>query len=74
MRYKVSITIEKDDDGYFAWCPALEGCQTQGDTLDEAMANIREAIAVYLDSLPEEDRSRCVDSEVINATIEVEVA
>ncbi|MDP2766687.1 MAG: type II toxin-antitoxin system HicB family antitoxin [Candidatus Methanoperedens sp.] len=44
MNYKVSIVIEKDDYGYYAYCPELEGCQTQGDSLDEIMANIKEAI------------------------------
>lgn len=30
MRYKVDVIIEKDADGYYAYCPALEGCQSQG--------------------------------------------
>jgi len=34
-----------------AICPVLKGCHTQGDTLDEALANVREAIEAYLDSL-----------------------
>ena len=29
--YKVSVVIEKDEDGYFAYCPELQGCYTQGD-------------------------------------------
>ncbi|MEJ5330263.1 MAG: type II toxin-antitoxin system HicB family antitoxin [Desulfobaccales bacterium] len=44
MSPKVSIVIEKDDYGYYAYCPELEGCQSQGDTLEEVMANIKEAI------------------------------
>ncbi len=51
MNYKVSIVIEKDDCGYYAYCPELEGCQTQGDALDEVMANIKEAIELYLETL-----------------------
>ena len=43
MPYKVSIVIEKDDFGYYAYSPELEGCQTQGDTFEEVMANIKEA-------------------------------
>jgi predicted RNase H-like HicB family nuclease len=39
------------DGGYHAMCPSLPGCHSQGDTLDEAVANIREAIEVYLDSM-----------------------
>jgi predicted RNase H-like HicB family nuclease len=37
--------------GYHAMCPALPGCHSEGDTLDEATANIREAIEVYLESM-----------------------
>jgi predicted RNase H-like HicB family nuclease len=50
MKYRV--LIEQDDDGFFmAEVPALPGCISQGATRDEALANIREAIAGYLESL-----------------------
>ena len=39
-KYRFPIIIEKDEDGYFASCPALQGCYTQGDTYEEALANI----------------------------------
>ena len=43
------VLIERDEDGgYIAHVPELRGCHTQGDTLDELMANVREAIAVCL--------------------------
>ena len=74
MRYKISVLIEKDDNGFYAWCPALSGCQTQGDTLEETLANIREAIELYLDTLPEGERSQFVSREVLNTTVEVDVA
>ncbi len=35
MSYKVSVVIEKDEYGYYAYCPELEGCQSQGDSLKE---------------------------------------
>jgi len=41
----------ESDGGYHAFCPTLKGCHSQGDTLDEAIANIREAIDLYLESL-----------------------
>jgi predicted RNase H-like HicB family nuclease len=50
MRYTV-IFETQPDGGYHASCPALPGCHSEGDTLDDATANIREAIAVYLESL-----------------------
>ncbi len=56
MNCKVSIVIEKDKYGYYAYCPELEGCQTQGDSLDEVMANIKEAIELYLETLSDDDR------------------
>jgi len=41
---KISVVIEKDDLGYFAYAPELSGCQTQGDNFNEVMTNIKEAI------------------------------
>jgi predicted RNase H-like HicB family nuclease len=52
MKYRV--LIEQDEDGSFvAEVPALPGCVSQGETREEAVANIREAIAGYLESLKE---------------------
>lgn len=49
---KFRIIIDQDEDGYFvAECPNLPGCISQGKTLQEAKANIREAIEGYLESL-----------------------
>lgn len=50
MRYTV-IFDAQPGGGYHASCPALPGCHSEGDTLEEAIANIREAITVYLESL-----------------------
>jgi predicted RNase H-like HicB family nuclease len=50
MRYRV--LIEQDEDGVFvAEVPSLPGCISQGGTRDEALSNVREAIALYLESL-----------------------
>jgi len=49
---KFRIIIEQDEDGYFiAECPNLPGCISQGKTLQEVKANIKEAIEGYLESL-----------------------
>jgi len=53
MSNKVSIVIEKDDNGFYAYCPELEGCQSQGDTVEEVMDNIKEAVELYVETLPE---------------------
>ncbi len=52
---KLTIVIEKDSSGYFAYCPELEGCISQGDTLEEAIANIKEAVELYLETLTSEE-------------------
>ena len=53
MARKASVIIEKDEHGFYAWCPELKGCQSQGDTLEQATANITEAIELHLETLPE---------------------
>lgn len=53
--YKFPVIIEKDEDGYFvADCPDLQGCHTQGKTLEEAITNIRDAIELNLKILKED--------------------
>ena len=47
-RYRFSVVIEKDEAGYFAFCPELQGCYTQGVTYDEALDNIRDAIRLHV--------------------------
>lgn len=47
-----TVILEREEDGgYHAFVPALRGCHTQGDTLEEAIENAREAIEAYLESL-----------------------
>jgi predicted RNase H-like HicB family nuclease len=71
MIRKASVVIEKDEHGYFAWCPELKGCQSQGDTVEEAMANIREAIELYLETLSDEERAAAFSQEILTTAIEV---
>lgn len=47
--YRFAIVIEKDEDGYFASCPGLQGCYTQGDTFEEALNNIKDAIKLHVE-------------------------
>ena len=46
--YRLSIVIEKDADGYYVFCPELQGCYSQGETYEEAVNNIRDAIKLHL--------------------------
>lgn len=71
-RYSVLLTPDAEDGGYTVRVPSLPGCNTQGDTLEEAIANAREAIEGYLESLrdlgrpiPEErEPSQCIMIEI----------
>jgi predicted RNase H-like HicB family nuclease len=43
------IIVEGDSDGYFVSCPALQGCYSQGDTYEQAVANIKDAIRLHIE-------------------------
>jgi predicted RNase H-like HicB family nuclease len=43
------IIVESDQDGYFVTCPPLQGCYSQGETYEEAIANIKDAIQLHLE-------------------------
>ena len=74
MSYRLTAVIEKDEDGYYAYCPDLAGCQSQGDTWEDVQVNIREAIALYLETLSDEERRSLLSREVRTMTMEVQVA
>jgi predicted RNase H-like HicB family nuclease len=71
MARKASVVIEKDEHGYYAWCPELKGCQSQGASLEESLANIREAIELYVETLPPEERDVLLSQEILTTAIEV---
>ncbi|MEK7396957.1 MAG: type II toxin-antitoxin system HicB family antitoxin [Candidatus Poribacteria bacterium] len=73
MTYKVNVVIEKDEYGYYAYCPELPGCQTQGDNLDEILGNIREAIELYIETLPKDDISAFLSKEILTTSLEVNI-
>jgi len=61
--YRFSIIIEQDKHGYFVRCPELQGCYSQGDTYEEAMKNIRDAIKLHLqDRIADHERMPSVRS------------
>ena len=53
MRYPILVYPEKVG-GFSVVCPSLPGCHSQGETLEEALGNIREAIELYLEVLLED--------------------
>ncbi len=74
MSYKISVIIEKDENGYYAFCPELEGCHTQGNTFDEVMANMKEATELYLETLTADERTERLSQEILTTSVEVNVA
>jgi antitoxin HicB len=67
--FKVLLEPDVDAGGYVVSCPALPGCYTQGDTIDEALENIEEAILLCLEDMmaqnqPIPDMSKTLISSV----------
>jgi predicted RNase H-like HicB family nuclease len=71
MARKATVLIEKDEHGFYAWCPELKGCQSQGNTLEEAMSNIKEAAELYLETLPADERDVLLSREILTTAVEV---
>lgn len=71
MARKVSVVIEKDEHGFYSWCPELKGCQSQGETLEQAIGNIKEAIELYLETLPADERDGLLSHEILTTAVEV---
>lgn len=68
MKYRV--IIEQDEDGVFVVeCPSLPGCVSQGKTRHEALANVKDAIEGYLESLRKHDEP--VPPSIWEETVEV---
>jgi len=74
MSYKINVVIEKDEYGYYAYCPELSGCQTQGDSIDEVLINIKEAAELYLETLPKDEIMVSLSKEIFTTSLEVQVA
>lgn len=52
---KIQVVLQPSDEGGFTvYVPSLPGCISEGETREEAMANIREAIELYLEPLADE--------------------
>ena len=67
--YIFNVEIEEDafEDGtraYHAFCPALKGCHTWGHTFDEALANVQEAVELYVEDLMDAGESMSIDPEL----------
>jgi len=63
---KYPVVVHKSEYGYDVYCPIFQGCNSQGETLEEALENIKDAIITYLEMVAEETK----DAQVY----EIEVA
>lgn len=61
------IVVEADSDGYFVSCPALQGCYSQGETYEEAVENIKDAIRLHIED-------RLADGEEIPEHVSVSLS
>ncbi len=67
---KFMTVIERDEDGkWVIECPSIPGCVSQGDTRNEALANIRDAIAGCLEVRAEHGMPLTVETQQIEVTI-----
>lgn len=64
MDYSV-IVHKAEEGGYWVEVPALPGCYSQGEALNDALDNVKEAIALYLEALMDEDMRIPMDSDVV---------
>ena len=71
-KYKFSVIVERDRDGYFAFYPERQGCYTQGDSYEEVFENIKDAIRLHVDDRIENDED-IPQSESVSLTL-MEVA
>ena len=71
---KVNIVIEKDVNGYYAFCPEMRGCHSQGESLEEVLSNMKEAVELYLEVLSDEEKQLCLSKEILMTSLEVSFA
>ena len=66
MSQEHSVVVHKEEDGgYWVEVPALAGCYSQGETVAEALENVREAIELYLETLLERGQAPPKDTDVV---------
>ena len=72
-KFRLSVIVEKDKDGYFALTPELQGCYSQGDTYEEVMENIKDTIRLHLEDRLESEESIPEIESISLTSLEVDV-
>ncbi len=65
MRWRVVLERDEETGDFAVWCPELPGCASAGETEEEALANIREAIGLYLQPIPLDLAPGTVEREIV---------
>ena len=73
LKYTAIFEPDRQDGGYVVSIPALPGCLSQGETFEEAAANIKEAAELYLEVLKENKEEIPVEENSVVAPVEVTV-
>jgi predicted RNase H-like HicB family nuclease len=73
MRFTVILTPDEEDGGYVVECPSLPGCVSEGETVEEALANVKEAIEGCLESLASRHEPLPHEGAVIVASVDVDL-
>jgi predicted RNase H-like HicB family nuclease len=72
--YQFTAVFEKNEDGgYTVTVPSLSGCISEGDTFDEALENIKEAITLYLEVMKKDKEKIKEEEEIIFAPVKVKI-
>ena len=67
---KLNVTIDRDEDGvWIVECPSIPGCVSQGATKDEALANIREAIALCMEVRAERGLPLTIETQQVEVAL-----
>jgi predicted RNase H-like HicB family nuclease len=73
MQYTV-IVHNAEEGGYWVEVPSLPGCFTQGETIDEAMTNIKEAIELHIQGLKDEGQEVPKEADLVIGRVDVRAA
>ena len=67
---RITVTIDRDEDGvWVSECPSIPGCVSQGDTKDEALANIREAIQLCIEVRAEKGMPLTIETPQVKVAL-----
>ncbi len=73
MSYWVNVIFSKDEKGDYVYCPELPDCHSQGESFEEKKTNIKEAAALYLETMNKDEITEALNKELYTASLEVEV-